>query len=679
MGSDRKRRSTKGSGRGREADAKSRTASKRNAKQKKSAKKAGRGIFGAFVYWGAVLSTWLIIAAFAIVVWYAYDLPDVERLGVIQKRPSVTLLAADGARIAAFGQLYGEAVQLDELPRALSEAVLATEDRRFYSHFGVDLLGLARAVYVNLRARRIIQGGSTITQQLAKNVFLTPERTVKRKVQEFLLALWLENEFSKQQILTLYLNRVYFGAGTYGVEAAARKYFDKSARGVGLAEAAMLAGLLRAPSRLAPTRNLEAARARARVVLDNMVDAGYLEAAEAARAKAAPARARPRPAVSGARYFADWILDRVPDYIGHSDRDLVVLTTLDSRMQTAADRAVAAALTRDGARLRIGQAALVALQPNGAIRAMVGGRSYALSQFNRAVQARRQPGSAFKPVVYLAGLESGLAPDSVLEDKPISVDGWRPSNYDGRHHGRVSLRDGLARSINTIAVQVSERAGREAVIHAALRLGIASPIRPHPAIALGTAEVGLLELATAYAVFANGGAGVLPHGIAEIRSGDGTILYRRGGTGAGRVVASRPLNQMSDMLSAAIREGTGKAARLDRPAAGKTGTSQDFRDAWFVGYTRDLVAGVWLGNDDGRPMRRVTGGGPPARIWRAFMAEAHRGRPARPLATRPLEAVAGAGARTGRREDLVTRILRVLGTGGSNADEGREVGGDGDR
>ncbi len=584
---------------------------------------------------GALHVSWrvalfLVIAVFGLIVWYSHDLPDVEKLRAASQRPMVTLVAIDGSELATYGDLYGERIAVSALPKVLPQAVMAIEDRRFRSHFGLDPLGLARAMFVNLQAGRVVQGGSTITQQLAKNMFLTPDRTLKRKIQEALLALWLEYQFTKDEILALYLSRVYLGAGTYGVEAASRKYFGRSAREIGLAEAALLAGLLKAPSTLAPTRNPKGARARAAVVLDAMVASGYIDKARAASAKKRNIRPKPRRAPAN-RYFADWILERLPDLIGHPEGDLTIQTTIDPKVQNAAYRAIGDTLARASAKHRMGQGAVVTLTPEGAVRAMVGGRDYEKSQFNRAVQARRQPGSAFKPFVYLAGLASGLGPDSVIEDRPITVQGWRPRNDKNKQYGRVTLREALARSINTVAVRISERAGRKRVIATARRMGIRSPLKPHPSLALGVNEVGLLELTRAYAVLANGGHGVIPHGIIEIRDARGRRLYSRKGTGPGRLVDGRRVAQMHDMLGAVIREGSGTRARLKRPAAGKTGTTQDNRDAWFVGYTADLVAGVWLGNDSGKPMHDVSGGGWAAIIWADVMTKAHAGRPARPL------------------------------------------------
>ncbi len=618
----------------------------------------GRGALRFFAYWSFVLGLWGAIGVFGVIVWFAYDLPDASDLGAVRRAPSVTLVAADGSTLANLGELYGVPVTLKELPPDLPHAVLATEDRRFYDHFGLDLLGLARATYVNLKAGAIVQGGSTISQQLAKNIFLTPERTLKRKVQEVLLALWLEHQFTKDEILTLYLNRVYLGAGAYGVEAASERYFGKPASRLALPEAAMLAGLLKAPSRYAPTRDLAVSRERAAQVLDNMVEAGYLEPAQAEAAKRHPARLTGKRAVpQNVRYFVDWAVERATGFVGRTDRDLVIVSTLDAKLQRTAEKVLERALAKEGESLRAGQGALLALTPDGAVKAMVGGRSYAESQFNRATQARRQPGSAFKLFVYLAGLEAGLTPDDVLRDEPIRIGGWAPGNYGGKYLGDVTAREALAKSINTVAVKVAERAGRDKVLQAARRLGIGGELPPHPSLALGTGEVTLDELTAAYAAVANGGRGVWPYAIEEIRDGDGHVLYRRRGIGPGQVIGDREVAYLDDMLSEVIRSGTGRAARLDRPAAGKTGTSQDFRDAWFIGYTAQLVAGVWLGNDDGSPMRRVTGGGLPARLWRDFMASAHQGLPKLPLGA---AAPAGGGGATAAGPGFFDRLLESL-------------------
>ncbi len=579
---------------------------------------------------GATVAVWGVLLAAGLVAWYATDLPDVDKAVAATRQPTVRLATAAGAPLAAFGDIHGPAVRLDALPGALVDAVLATEDRRFYHHFGIDPIGLVRAVVANVRAGRIVQGASTITQQVAKNLFLTPERTLKRKVQELLLALWLENKFSKDQILTVYLNRVYLGAGVFGVEAASKRYFGRPARNLSLYQAAMLTGLLKAPTRYNPARHPERAAGRAAQVLANMVAAGAITPAQSRTAKGGRRPARPNPQRSG-RHFADWIMEQVGRYVSPGDRDLRVRTTLDRRLQGRAETLVAALLAGPGAKAGVSQAAVVVLAPDGAVRVMVGGRDYRDSQFNRATQALRQPGSAFKPLVYLAGLESGLAPASRLVDAPVAVGDWRPRNFDGRYRGDVSLRDALAGSINTVAVTVAEQVGLRRVIAAARRLGISTPLPASPSLALGAAEVSLIELTQAYGAFANGGIGVWPHGIAEISDGAGRVLYRRAGSGPGRVMERRHAADMTAMLAAVVSEGTGRGAALARPAAGKTGTSQDFRDAWFVGYTAQFIAGVWMGNDDGRPMKGVTGGGLPARLWRDIMAAAHTGLARRPL------------------------------------------------
>ncbi len=577
-----------------------------------------------------VLGLWAAVALGGVLAWYGADLPATETLSGAVVGPRVTIVAADGTDIADFGGLDAGEVPLAELPRTLIEAVIATEDRRFISHLGVDVIAIVRAAIVNAFSGRIRQGGSTITQQLAKNLFLSPERTFGRKVREVLLALSLERRLTKDEILGLYLNRVYLGAGAWGVEAAARTYFGKSAREVNLAEAAMLAGLLKAPSRYAPSANPEGARRRAAVVLGDMVEAGFITAEAAANAGQAPAATVGAREFRGSLYFADWIVNRLPSYLGGGAGALRVATTLEPHLQRAAEAALAAGLAEGPSGV---QGALVAMGTDGAVLAMVGGRSYAEGPFNRAVSAFRQPGSAFKLFVYLAGLEAGLDAEDILEDRPIDVDGWQPRNYAGGFVGPVTVREAFARSINTVAVQISERAGRRAVIEAAARLGIGGDIAPHPSIALGAAEVSPIELTAAYAAVANGGNAVLPHGIIEIQDGAGEIAYRRRRSGLGRAIAAREVELMRDLLEAAIAEGTGRAAALERPAGGKTGTSQDNRDAWFIGFSDELVAGVWLGNDDAVPMPGVTGGTLPAAIWRAFMTAAHQGAQAPPVET----------------------------------------------
>jgi penicillin-binding protein 1A len=586
---------------------------------------------------GALLFLWILICGGIVLGYFALTLPDTGELTRAERRPSVTILAADGSLLTTYGDLFGQPLTLKEMSPYLPKAVIAAEDRRFYSHFGVDPIGLLRAAFANLSAGHVVQGGSTITQQLAKNLFLTPERSLRRKIQETLLALWLEHRFTKDQILEIYLNRLYLGAGAYGVDAAARRYFNKSARRTSLYESAAIAGLLKAPTRFNPIRDRDKTAARTARVLAKMVDAGFVAndqvtaALKAGASLAGVAVARP-----GARYFADWVAEQLGDFTDTGGRDLTVITTLDARMQAEAEAAVAESLIREGGKMAVTQGALVAMSPDGAVRAMVGGRDYNQSQFNRATQAQRQPGSAFKPFVYLAGLEAGLQPADRFVDAPMRIGNWQPRDFTGHYQGEVTVAEGLAQSINTIAVQVAQRAGISNIVAVAHRLGIGSPLAPEISLALGTNEVNLLELVSAYAPFANGGSGVWPHGIAEIRDGAGKIVFRRTGSGLGQVVGPDFAGTMNEMLSAVIGHGTGRSAALPRPAAGKTGTTQEYRDAWFIGYTADLVAGVWLGNDDNAPMNKVTGASLPAQTWRHFMLAATRTMPVRPLPSAPL-------------------------------------------
>lgn len=578
-------------------------------------------LLGFLFYWLLVAAIWSAILFGCVFIYFGLHLPETTSLYDIEHTPSVSILAADGQALSHRGDLLGGNVTLADLPPYVPKAVIATEDQRFYYHFGVDPIGLVRAMALNFRARAIVQGGSTITQQLAKNVFLRPDRTFARKIEEMILAIWLEMRLSKEEILTLYLNRVYFGGGAYGIEAASERYFKKPARALSLPEAAMLAGLLKAPSRYAPSNDINLARGRARIVLQNMVNAGYITSDDARLANINPASMEGYSATGSINYFVDWIADALPDYAGRVDSDVVVQTTIDPYLQREAEAVLQKALAAHGAELNITQAALVALSPDGAVRAMVGGRSYVQSQFNRAVQAARQPGSAFKPFVYLAAMEQGLTPETVRIDRPVTYGAWSPENYGNKYEGPVSLRTALMKSINTVAVQLTSEVGVRQVIRVAQRLGIQGDLPNNLSLALGTGDVNLLELTAAYATFANGGNGVIPHGIEGVVSQKGEMLYHREGSGLGRIVDEHVVGEMNDMMKAVISSGTGRKAALDgREAAGKTGTTQDFRDAWFIGYTADLVVGVWLGNDDGAPMKKVTGGSLPAEIWHDFMA-----------------------------------------------------------
>jgi penicillin-binding protein 1A len=625
----------------------------------------GRVILRGVIRIVVLLLLWTAIIGAGVLGYFALTLPDTSELTRAERRPSVTVLAADGSLLATFGELFGQPLTLREMSPYLPKAVIATEDRRFYSHFGIDPIGLLRAAAANLAAGHVVQGGSTITQQLAKNLFLTPERSLARKVRETLLALWLEHRFTKDQILEIYLNRVYLGAGAYGVDAAAHRYFGKSARHTTLYESATIAGLLKAPTRFNPTRDRERAAARTAQVLANMIEAGVVTESQVASAtREGTSRPTVAAARSGAHYFADWIAEQLSDFAGTGIRDITVTTTLDTALQAEAEAAVAETIAHDGPKAAVSQGALVAMAPDGAVRAMVGGRDYSGSQFNRATQAQRQPGSAFKPFVYLAGLEAGLRPSDQFVDAPIRIGNWQPRDYTGRYQGEMTLAEGLAQSINTIAVQVAQRAGIRKVIAVAHRLGISSELAPEMSLALGTNEVNLLELVSAYAPFANGGIGVWPHGIAEIRDSDGNVVFRRTGSGVGRVMSPELAGTMNEMLSAVIGHGTGRSAALPRPAAGKTGTTQDYRDAWFIGYTADLVAGVWLGNDDNSPTNKVTGGSLPAQTWRRFTLAATRAMPVRPLLAPPAPpARVVAAAPSGQGGGLFDNFFGLFGSG----------------
>ena len=562
--------------------------------------------------------------------WYlSLDFADLRRVPLGDQQPEITLQDRAGVTFASFGHRYGEYLTLDQISPWLPKAVIAVEDRRFYQHPGIDPIGIGRAFVRNIQAGRVVQGGSTISQQLAKLVFLTPERSLLRKIKEALYTLWIEARFDKEEILEIYLNRVYLGSGAYGADAAARRYFAKPASDLSLAEAAMLAGLIRAPTRYAPTRDLELAQERAAVVLDSMAEVGSIAAADATAAKAAPARpAAPRTHADNG-YFADWVVTESRLYADAEQPRLVVRTTLDQELQRAAEEAVQAAFGESRVAAEAEQVALVAMSPDGRVRAMLGGRGYAGSQFNRATQSERQPGSAFKLFVYLAALEAGLRPEDRISAAPIQVDGWAPRNLDDRYPTSISLLDSFADSVNTAAVRLGEQVGRQRVIRLAERLGITSPLHDEPSLALGSSEVRLIELTAAYASVANGGYLVWPEGIEAIAGTGGDTLYQRRPVDE-PVLEPGVVRAMTAMLETTLDRGTGRGASLRRFVAGKTGTSSDYRDAWFVGFTDALVVGVWVGNDDGRPMPHVTGGGLPARVFREFILRAQGDLPFRP-------------------------------------------------
>jgi penicillin-binding protein 1A len=597
---------------------------------KSNSKRRGRSRgslpIGRLAYWAVVCGLWGVIALIGVVVWAGAHLPPIQSLEIPKRPPTIEITGLDGSVLAQRGEMAGANIALKDLPPYLPKAFIAIEDRRFYSHFGIDPLGIARAAVANILHRGVSQGGSTLTQQLAKNLFLTQERTLARKLQEAELALWLERKHSKNEILELYLNRVYFGSGAYGVEAAAQRYFGKSARHVTLGEAAMLAGLVKSPSRLAPNRNPEGAAKRAQTVLAAMADAKFITDAQA-QAQIDHPTVTVKPAGAGTvNYVADWIGEVLDDLVGQIDQSIVVETTIDPKLQSTAEAAVIDELAAKSVKYNVSQGALVAMTPDGAVRAMVGGRNYAESQYNRAVTARRQPGSAFKPFVYLTAIEQGLTPDTVRQDAPLELKGWKPENYSREYFGPVTLTQALAMSLNTVAVRVGLEVGPKNVVRTAHRLGISSKLDPNPSIALGTSEVSMIELVGAYTPFANGGIGVSPHVVTRIKTLDGKLLYMRPADELGQVIEPRNVAMMNQMMEQTLISGTAHKAELPGwVAAGKTGTSQDFRDAWFIGYTAHLVTGVWLGNDDNSQTKKATGGGLPVEVWTRFMRSAHQG------------------------------------------------------
>jgi penicillin-binding protein 1A len=612
----------------------------RSGARRRSKSRGGFGL-GRLFYWGAVLGLWAGIAVIGLVVWVGAHLPAIQSLEIPKRPPTIQITGMDGSVLAQRGEMAGANVSLKDLPPYLPKAFIAIEDRRFYSHYGVDPIGIARAAVANVLHRSVSQGGSTLTQQLAKNLFLTQERTLQRKLQEVELALWLERKHSKNEILELYLNRVYFGSGAYGIEAAAQRYFGKSAKNVTIAEAAMLAGLVKSPSRLAPNRNPEGAEQRAQTVLTAMADAKFITEAQAQASIGHPSY-NVKPAGAGTvNYVADWIGEVLDDLVGQIDRDITVETTIDPKLQSVAEASIIDELAAKSVKFNVSQGALVAMTPDGAVRAMVGGRNYAESQYNRAVTAKRQPGSAFKPFVYLTAIEAGLTPETIRQDAPLDVKGWKPENYSHEYFGAVTLTQALAMSLNTVAVRLGLEVGAKNVVRTAHRLGIASKLDANASIALGTSEVSVIELVGAYAPFANGGLGVSPHVVTKIRTSEGKVLYNRPADQLGQVIEPRHVAAMNTMMRETLISGTAHKAEIPGwTAAGKTGTSQDFRDAWFIGYTANLVTGVWLGNDDNSPTRKATGGGLPVEVWSRFMKAAHQGVP---VASLPNSQAGGGG------------------------------------
>ncbi|MEP3045809.1 MAG: PBP1A family penicillin-binding protein [Roseibium sp.] len=546
---------------------------------------------------------------------------------------AVTFLDRFGKEIGRRGIVLNDSVPLDEIPDSLVKATLSTEDRRFFLHFGIDFLGTFRAMVENARAGGVVQGGSTLTQQLAKNLFLTNERSLSRKIKEAYLALWLEANLSKQEILKLYLDRAYMGGGVFGVTAAANFYFNKNVRELTLAESAMLAGLYKAPTKYAPHINLPAARARANEVLTNMVQAELLTEGQVIGARRNPALAVDRSQEQLPEYFLDWALDEVKKMARKNpslakDRILTVRTTLDPALQRQADIAVESVLRENGKIRDVGEAAMAAMAPDGGVVAMVGGRSYGESQFNRAVNALRQPGSSFKPFVYITAFMNGFSPTSIVPDRPIYIGNWTPRNYNRSYRGPVSLKLALTKSINTIPVRLSQSFGREKIIETSYAMGITHELENSISLPIGSSEVTVIDMASSYSTFANGGLKASSYAILEVTNSEGEELYRRerDEPDPERVLPEDKVHEMNDILVNVVEAGTARRARIDGVvAAGKTGTTNAYRDAWFVGYTGNFTAAVWFGNDDFTSTRRVTGGSLPAMAWQRFMEYAHNG------------------------------------------------------
>ena len=613
--------------------------------------------------------TWLrahpIVAMFALgtifpLAYLIYCIATVPSDGglVIEPTPSALVVEADGGQVfATRGVFKGDKLSSEDVPPNLSRAIIAIEDRHFYDHTGIYLPSLVRAAYRNFLSGSAREGGSTITQQLVRMTYLSQERTIKRKVQEAILTYWIEHQLPKQEILTRYLNTAYFGAGVYGVDAAARRYFGKTAKELSLSESAMLAGLVRAPSALAPTRNLEGARQRAGLVLDAMVETGAISREQADAARQQPATLRvPPDNPPGTNYFVDTLNGDLKKLVGSVSEDLTLRSTLDLNLQSIAEGVIARRLRAEGHAKKVSQAALVAMAPDGAILAMVGGRDYNESQFNRVTQAKRQPGSLFKLFVYLAAFQKGLTPQMTMVDRPVQIGNWEPENYGGGFRGQVTLRSAFAHSINSVAVQLADAVGIQYVIDTARKLGVQSELPVVPSLALGSGEVTLLEMTRAFAAIAANAESIEPYAVRAIRKGDQALFTRpkselQPANNQGARAAIR------DVLASVVREGTGRGAKINGPAAGKTGTSQSYRDAWFIGFTSGLVVGVWVGNDDNSPTRSVAGGDMPARIWNEFVTQSAAAR-AKVARVQPQMVSLAASAGTDAKPESGTSIVR---------------------
>ena len=561
----------------------------------------------------------------------------------------IRIRAADGTVIQSLGPSFGRWLTIDQLPSEMKDAMVAVEDRRYYLHPGVDPIGITRSVYVRAVDGRWTQGGSTITQQLARNIYLNSNKEFGRKIREVILALAMETKFSKDQILELYLNKVYFGGGAYGVDAASRRFFDHGAEDISLAEAAIIAGLVKAPSRYAPTADAQAALDRAKVVVEVMQDAGMITPAEAASVDLAGVRLAAETPQDSVRYFTDWILPQLDGLIDETEKPIDIWTTLDLNMQRAAASAIAANAP-SGA-----QGALVSIDRDGAVKAMVGGTDYISSIYNRAVTAVRQPGSAWKLFVYLAALEAGYRPEDMVEDKPVEIDGWQPKNSNGNYAGEISLRTAFAYSKNTVAAQIGQDVGTGSIANMARRFGITTPVNTQPSMVLGTSDTRVIDMTQAFAAVASGGRTVTPYGITKVTTIDGELLYAAKPSSSVQLVDDWVAGAMTDLLQSAVATGTGRAANIGRPVAGKTGTTSSNKDGWFLGFSSGLTTGVWMGRDDARRIGGLEGGRAPAQAWAAYMRVAVAGRPVEKFATEVTfpEVLEGEDALLGAEEMLM--------------------------
>ncbi len=573
--------------------------------------------FFKFIFkWSFFLAIWLMVFVAIALFYYLHDLPNLSDLESKKGKQIIKVNYSDDQRITNFGEIYSSEVYFYEIPQNLVNAVVATEDRRFFNHHGVDIFGIARAFYVNQKAGRVLQGGSTITQQLAKLIFLNADRNFKRKIQEVLLAIQLERNFTKEQILTFYLNRAYFGSGNYGVGNAAKFYFGKNISKINLNEAAMLAGLLKAPSKFSPKNNQELAESRTDVVLNNMVEAGFLDEKNLSEILQ---DVNYKQSGSQHLYFADFVHDQFAEFISKKaleDKNISITTTLDEKIQEKLETILNDFAEKKAKKLGKSEIAVVIMDKDGAVLGMSGGKDYQKSQYNRATYAKRQPGSAFKTIVYLTAFENGFDPEDEFEDKKINIGTWLPENYENHYLGEVDLKKAFANSLNSVAVQLAQKLKREDIVSTAYKLGIMSKIdKNDPTIALGTTEVSLFEMVAAYATIANNGEGVIPYSISEIKGEGGATLYKRESSGLGKVISEDAEGYIKEVLREVVVSGTGKAANIAQDVYGKTGTSQNFRDAWFIGFNDAYVVGVWIGNDDNTPTNKITGGSLPAILF----------------------------------------------------------------